>query len=169
MKMEEQLKQLANQAASDVEFICSGAENFVKVAGSWNNWRPRNLIYNELADTWQLSIKLSPGTYQYKYIVDGEWIHDPSSKCREDDKGNINNVLKVDSKLDILIRNYRMASLKKTVERLKKTKAEIKELKQKLGTSWYSEVQNYKMDQDISGDFLNAKERVRRPNRAAGC
>ena len=145
MKMEEQLKQLANQAASDVEFICSGAENFVKVAGSWNNWRPRNLIYNELDDTWQLTLNLGPGSYQYKYIVDGEWIHDPSRKCREDDMGNINNVITVHSRLDV-VTVYRLAKLKETQRRLRRTHEEIKELKQKLGTCWYSEVENYKTD-----------------------
>lgn len=144
--MEEQLKQLSKQAASDVEFICSGAENFVKVAGSWNNWKPRNLIYNEKDDTWQLSLALRPGTYQYKYIVDGEWIHDPSKRLLDDGTGNINNVIKVDSKLDVVVRNYRIANIQKTVRRLRKTHAEIQELKQKLGTCWYSEVEKYKMD-----------------------
>ena len=144
--MEEQLNQLSNQAASDVEFICSGAENFVKVAGTWNNWRPRNLIYNEEEDTWQLSLSLRPGTYQYKYIVDGEWLHDPSKSWRDDGTGNINNVITVDSKLDVVVRNYRLANLQKTVRRLRKTHADIKKLKQKLGTCWYSEVEKYKMD-----------------------
>ena len=144
--MEEQLKQMADQAASDVEFICSGAENYVKVAGTWNNWKPQNLIYNQQDDTWMLSLNLKPGTYQYKYIIDGDWIHDPSKRWIEDDKGNVNNVIVVESLLDIVLRNYRMANLQKTVRRLRKTHAEIKELKQRLGTCWYSEVEKHKLD-----------------------
>ena len=69
---------MADQAASDVEFICSGAENYVKVAGTWNNWKPQNLIYNQQDDTWMLSLNLKPGTYQYKYIIDGQPSEDVS-------------------------------------------------------------------------------------------
>ena len=144
--MEKQLKQMADQVASDVEFICSGAENYVKVAGTWNNWKPQNLIYKQQDDTWMLSLNLKPGTYQYKYIIDGDWIHDPSKRWIEDDKGNVNNVIVVESLLDIVLRNYRMANLQKTVRRLRKTHAEIKELKQRLGTCWYSEVEKHKLD-----------------------
>ena len=64
----------------------------------------------------------------------------------EDDKGNVNNVIVVESLLDIVLRNYRMANLQKTVRRLRKTHAEIKELKQRLGTCWYSEVEKHKLD-----------------------
>ena len=145
-KWKQQLKYLADQAASDFMFTCSGAENFVKVAGTWNNWKPRNLIYNERDDTWQLSLALRPGTYQYKFIVDGEWMHDPSKRWLDDGKGNANNVMTVASKLDIFVLNYRKAKMLKTVRRLRQTHAEIKELKQKLGTCWYTEVEKYKVD-----------------------
>ena len=66
--MEEHLKQLANQAVSEIEFSCIGAENYVKVAGSWDNWRPRNLIYNELDDTWQLTLNLGGENRRVKNI-----------------------------------------------------------------------------------------------------
>eukprot|EP00088_Acartia_fossae_P039157 TRINITY_DN40755_c0_g1_i1.p1 TRINITY_DN40755_c0_g1~~TRINITY_DN40755_c0_g1_i1.p1 ORF type:complete len:150 (-),score=35.08 TRINITY_DN40755_c0_g1_i1:78-527(-) len=144
--MEQQLKLLSKEAASDVDFVCCGAENYVKVAGSWNKWRPQNMIYSEPDDVWMLSLNLKPGRYQYKYIVDGEWIHDPTRPSSDDGKGNINNVIVVESKLDVVVRNWRMAKLQKTVRRLKKTHAEIKELKQKLGTCWYNEVEKHKLD-----------------------
>merc|ERR1719420_683686 len=86
-----------------------------------------------------LSLSIPPGTFQYKYIIDGVWIHDPSKKWTQDAEGNINNVLKVESKLEIVIRNLRILELKKT-------QAEIKELKQWLGTPWYSEVEKLKLD-----------------------
>jgi len=141
------LQELSQEAASEVEFSCGGAENYVKVAGSWNNWKPQNLIYQkDEDDTWILSLNLKPGTYQYKFIVDGDWIHDPSRRWKDDGKGNINNVIVVESKLDVVLRNWRMANLQKTVRRLRRTHAEIKELKQRLGTCWYSEVEKHKMD-----------------------
>ena len=144
--MEKQLSELARQAAADVEFLCSGAEDYVKVAGTWDGWRPHHLSYSRAEDTWQLSLALPPGTYSYKYIIDGEWLHDPSRRWADDGHGNINNVITVESKLDVVVRNYRMANLQKTVRRLRRTHAEIKELKQRLGTCCYSEVEKYKLD-----------------------
>lgn len=135
---------LSREAASAVEFLCCGAERTVQVAGSWDHWRPRDLA--QAGDTWALSLSIPPGTFQYKYIIDGQWIHDPSKKWLQDDKGNVNNVIKVESKLEIVIRNLRLMELQKLVNRLKKTQAEIKELKQWLGTPWHSEVENFKLD-----------------------
>ena len=143
--MERQLEMLSREPASTVEFVCCGAERGVQVAGSWNQWRARDLdLVGD--DTWMLSLSIPPGTFQYKYIIDGVWIHDPSKKWLQDAEGNINNVIKVESKLEIVIRNLRILELQKLVSRLKKTQAEIKELKQWLGTPWYSEVEKLQLD-----------------------
>ena len=100
--MEKQLSELARQAAADVEFLCSGAEDYVKVAGTWDGWRPHHLSYSRAEDTWQLSLALPPGTYSYKYIIDGEWLHDPTRRWADDGHGNINNVITIgiDDKLE---------------------------------------------------------------------
>ena len=143
--MERQLEMLSREPASTVEFVCCGAERGVQVAGSWNQWRARDLdLVGD--DTWMLSLSIPPGTFQYKYIIDGVWIHDPSKKWLQDAQGNTNNVIKVESKLEVVIRNLRILELQKLVGRLKKTQAEIKELKQWLGTPWYSEVEKLKLD-----------------------
>ena len=144
--MKRQLTELAKEPAADVEFLCSGAEDSVQVAGSWNGWKPHNLVHHSKQDLWFLSLKLKPGCYKYKYIIDGEWIHDPSKKWKDDGEGNINNVIIVESKLDIFVVHYRMAVLRKTVHRLRQTHAEIKELKQKLGTCWYNDIESYKLN-----------------------
>ena len=143
--MERQLEMLSREPAAAVEFACCGAERRVQVAGSWDHWTPRDLDFVG-EDTWQLSLTIPPGTFQYKYIIDGVWIHDPSKKWLQDGQGNTNNVIKVESKLEVVIRNLRILELQKLVSRLKKTQAEIKELKQWLGTPWYSEVEKLKLD-----------------------
>ena len=105
--MERQLEMLSRQPAATVEFVCCGADREVQVAGSWNQWTPRDLdLVGD--DTWMLSLSIPPGTFQYKYIIDGVWIHDPSKKWLQDAEGNVNNVLKVESKLEIVIRNLRI-------------------------------------------------------------
>ena len=143
--MERQLEMMSDVPAGAVEFVCRGAEAGVQVAGSWNNWQPRELLFTG-DNTWMLSLTIPPGTFQYKYIIDGEWMHDPSKKWLEDERGNVNNVIKVESKLEVVIRNLRLMELQKLVSRLKQTYAEIKELKQWLGTPWYSEVEKLKLD-----------------------
>jgi chromosome partitioning protein len=56
----------------------------VRIAGDFNGWIPdkgvRSLIESE-GDTriWTKILQLSPGTYQYRYVVDGEWREDPDN------------------------------------------------------------------------------------------
>jgi len=56
----------------------------VRIAGDFNGWVPdrgvRSLIASEgEARVWTKVLKLTPGTYQYRYVVDGEWREDPSN------------------------------------------------------------------------------------------
>lgn len=56
----------------------------VRIAGDFNGWVPdrgvRSLIASEgQTRVWTKVLKLAPGTYQYRYVVDGEWREDPSN------------------------------------------------------------------------------------------
>jgi 1,4-alpha-glucan branching enzyme len=45
---------------------------------------------------WEKRITLSPGRYQYKFLVDGKWIHDPVARANvPNDLGTLNSVLEV--------------------------------------------------------------------------
>lgn len=50
----------------------------VKIGGSFNDWNPGDefLMERDEYGTWTKSIILEPGTYQYKFVVDGEWVED---------------------------------------------------------------------------------------------
>ena len=52
---------------------------------------------------------LSPvaGVYHYKYVVDGEWLHNPSYEFEEDGEGNINNVVRVEDKVSTKMKEIR--------------------------------------------------------------
>lgn len=56
----------------------------VRIAGDFNGWVPdrgvRSLIASEGQErVWTKVLTLEPGTYQYRYVVDGEWREDPSN------------------------------------------------------------------------------------------
>ncbi len=68
----------------------------VVLAGSFNNWNESQLLFGREGDEWVCRIDLEPGVYTYKFIVDGNWILDPSNpETHEDDYGNLNNLLTV--------------------------------------------------------------------------
>ena len=53
------------------------------LAGSFNDWNPSNdkfLMKDDDGDgTFSITVKLAPGTYQYKFVIDGQWTKDPYS------------------------------------------------------------------------------------------
>jgi hypothetical protein len=80
----------------NVEFRLSGypSANLVVLAGSFNNWNQSQILFAKQRDGWICRIKLQPGKYLYKFIVDGNWITDPSNPNVEaDSNGNVNSVL----------------------------------------------------------------------------
>jgi len=60
------------------------AASDVRIAGDFNGWVPdkgvRSLIESEgPVRVWTKILQLPPGTYQYRYVVDGEWREDPDN------------------------------------------------------------------------------------------
>lgn len=51
----------------------------VVLSGSFNNWSTNELLMNKTADGWSLNYVMAPGNYEYKFIVDGNWIPDPDN------------------------------------------------------------------------------------------
>jgi cyclomaltodextrinase len=93
-------------AAADVTFVyrASGAGD-VFVAGSFNGWKADGI---RLADTgggvWSVVVSLDPGSYEYKFVVDGAWRHDPSnSATKPDGYGGSNSVVEVPAGVDALV------------------------------------------------------------------
>lgn len=60
----------------------------VYLAGSFNNWNPTALPMNRTDGKWEVIIKLPPGRYEYKFVVDGEWVADPDNPMRTKEYGN---------------------------------------------------------------------------------
>ncbi len=73
----------------------------VRIAGDFNGWVPdkgvRSLIESDgPVRVWTKILQLPPGTYQYRYIVDGEWREDPDNpEMQSGAVGGRNSVLVV--------------------------------------------------------------------------
>ncbi|HSY29858.1 MAG TPA: glycogen-binding domain-containing protein, partial [Burkholderiaceae bacterium] len=70
----------------------------VYLCGNFNEWSPRSLrmFRRNLNGPWEKRVPLRPGRYQYKFIVDGEWIHDPAARENAaNDHGTLNSIIEV--------------------------------------------------------------------------
>ncbi len=73
----------------------------VRIAGDFNGWVPdkgvRSVIEAENGSrVWTKILHLPPGTYQYRYVVDGEWREDPvNASTAPSATGRVNSVLVV--------------------------------------------------------------------------
>jgi len=92
-----------------VRFVFQDAEaRYVHIAGSFNEWlnaiqgRIRQSSQYELRQTargqWEITLNLLPGTYEYKFVVDGHYWHsDPNAaQAAPDGYGGQNSVIVVD-------------------------------------------------------------------------
>jgi hypothetical protein len=80
---------------SVVTFFLRGNKNAnrVTLAGSFNDWNPDKLLMNRTDSGWIAYVKLGPGKYWYKFIIDGNWTTDTDNQLKENDGlGNINSV-----------------------------------------------------------------------------
>ncbi len=80
-------------------FSCYAPEaGQVAIAGDFNGWQvsDEHRLDNMENGLWGRIFKLEPGKYRYKFVVDGEWITDPTNPRTEiDEKGNINSLLEI--------------------------------------------------------------------------
>jgi chromosome partitioning protein len=56
----------------------------VRIAGDFNGWIPDRGVDSQVEEegrerVWTKVLHLPPGTYQYRYVVDGEWREDPEN------------------------------------------------------------------------------------------
>lgn len=67
----------------------------VCVAGTFNDWKPQSLESNN-DGVWSIALNLTPGTYEYLFVVDDHWLPDPACiEARANPHGGENSVLHV--------------------------------------------------------------------------
>ncbi len=71
------------------------AARTVAVAGDFNQWNANaQPLARDSGERWTVSIKLPPGTYHYRFVVDGaRWVEDPLNSARApNDYGTFNSI-----------------------------------------------------------------------------
>ncbi len=77
-------------------FFIPGHKEAKKVflSGSFNSWSTERTPLKACDSGWVVSLKLKPGKYSYKYILDGTWTQDPFNKLTEQNSfGGFNSVV----------------------------------------------------------------------------
>jgi len=75
-------------------FTWSGGGKAVYITGSFNDWKEKLPLTMSEKD-FTLIRNLPPGVHQYKFVVDGKWVHAQDQPISTDIKGNINNFVDV--------------------------------------------------------------------------
>jgi 1,4-alpha-glucan branching enzyme len=79
------------------ELEAEGA-NDVTVAGTFNDWDANAVRLTKGEDgVFRATVEIEPGTYEYKFVVDGTWVEDPANPDTVDDGyGGVNSILTVE-------------------------------------------------------------------------
>lgn len=84
-----------NQRAKRIEFkVFAPQAEKIYLCGSFNNWsESSDPMKKDSTGTWKKIKMLSEGTYEYKYLVDGDWTLDPECHTTPNEFGTENNVV----------------------------------------------------------------------------
>lgn len=83
---------------SRVRFSCRHAgATAVYLAGTFNQWHPTATPLRHAGEgRWEVELELPPGVYEYRFIVDGVWLHDPeATQSVPNPFGGLNSVVTV--------------------------------------------------------------------------
>ena len=89
-----------------LEVFYPGA-NGVFIAGSFNDWHPSAIpLQPQGGGRWAVDLMLKRGRYEYRFIVDGQWMDDPLSPAYVSNPfGGLNGVLAVGAPSEIPFRS----------------------------------------------------------------
>jgi 1,4-alpha-glucan branching enzyme len=74
------------------------AAEHVALCGEFNDWSPESISLTRGDDgSWQVTVPLAPGSYRYKYLLDGEtWENGPDAdRYEENAYGTVDSVIVV--------------------------------------------------------------------------
>lgn len=78
--------------------VRADAGKSVYLAGSFNQWNPtgKKMLDKKNEGVYTATVKLAPGRYEYKFVIDGVWCADPENlDFVQNDHGTLNSVIVV--------------------------------------------------------------------------
>lgn len=81
----------------DFTVKADGAQK-VYVVGDFNNWAvsEESLLWPKEGGVWKKRIRLEPGRYRYKFLIDGQWATDPANQRIEPNPyGGVDSILEI--------------------------------------------------------------------------
>jgi len=81
-----------------VRFVYQPANSVKKVclAGNFTSWQPQAMT-KQKNGSYVTTLDMESGRYEYKFMVDGNWLTDPDNEARVMNKhGTLNSVLVVE-------------------------------------------------------------------------
>ena len=84
---------------ADIQFklVAPGAKE-VFLVGDFTDWgaHPQEMRRAKpRGRTFETTVSLSPGCYEYKFVVDGNWVEDPKATTQTNCFGTLNSVREV--------------------------------------------------------------------------
>ncbi len=85
--------------SGEITFVCPASSGARKVflAGDFNEWAPAARRMVRVKDgSFRARLRLPPGRYEYRFVVDGEWTTDPGAEALAPNGfGGYNSVVQV--------------------------------------------------------------------------
>ena len=67
----------------------------VELMGEWNGWKSISMTKGD-DGVWTAKVTLSPGTYGYKFLVNGtDWVFDPDNSAKKTVEGVENSSVEI--------------------------------------------------------------------------
>ena len=83
----------SNARTFTVCYPSKSSAQVVSVKGEMTNWRSYDCVYNQKSNCYEFNFSITPGKYQYKFVVDGEEKLDPSNPTTVlSDLGGLNSL-----------------------------------------------------------------------------
>ena len=96
----------------NAKFSLDGFEHAhdVILTGSFVNWDEHQIKMKKIDGGWVSQLSLPLGRYEYKFIIDGKWYHDPNNKHKQrNEHGTFNSVLNLYKNVTFNLNGYQAA------------------------------------------------------------
>ncbi len=94
-------------------FYLPGHENakHVILSGTFNLWNEEEFRMEKVDGGWRITLLLRPDTYEYKFIVDGKWMHDRNNKKKvRNEYHTFNSIYTIDKEVTFRLKGFSSAS-----------------------------------------------------------